>query len=232
MKIDIEQVIEFLDNPPKSDFGQATSIIGVIGEDLNANTFKHYLENKENTYVEILPYSVTTGKNKGKRLDRWIYVEKKGEKTLYQCEIKNWAATAISGKRLEKNASKDKKWEIAEKNWENQCKGSFSDPEYPNGVTKVFVKMKSPKGYEEIKVEPLILYWMPISNTPNLNPLFIVPLSFFHNSKINTTFKELRVFSVSIYLRSLLEKGIKYLDYDLPNIKHRLDILAKIFPKS
>jgi hypothetical protein len=71
---------------------------------------------------------------------------------------------------------------------------------------------------------------MPISNTSNLIPLFRVAISSFNNPNIKTDFSELNIFSVSIYLRSLLEKGIKYIE-DIPNIERRLEILDKICPK-
>jgi len=232
MRINIEEAVEFLDCPPKSDLRQATSIIGLLGEDLNTYAFKHYMENEEKAKVEVINCPVTTGHQKGNRLDRWICIEKNGEKILYQCEIKNWAATAIGGRRLEKNANNDKILEVAEKNWEGQLKESFSDPEYPNGVTKVFKEMKPPEKYKEVKVEPLLLYWMPISNTSNLNPFFIVHTSSFNNPNINTTFTRLNIFSVSIYLRSLLKKGTKYIEDDILGIERRLDILNRICSKS
>ncbi len=238
MKIDIGKVIGFLDDPEKSYSKQASSIIGVIGEDLNAYAFKDYMKHvKKAQEVKILACPVTKGTKKGKRLDRWIYVEQQnGEKILYQCEIKNWGATAIYGNRLEKNANNDRKWEVAEINWKNQCKKEFSKGEYPNGVTKVFEKMRLPGEYGGVKVEPLILYWMPISNTPNLIPLFRVAVSSFNNPKIKTEFTELNIFSVSIYLRSLLEKGTKYIKdmpnkEDMPNIRVRLEILDAICSK-
>src|SRR3989344_2781037 len=231
MKINIEEAISFLDNPEKSDSRQATSIISIIGEDLNTYAFKHYLENNENAHVEILSCSVTTGKNKGKRLDRWICVERNGTKILYQCEIKNWGATAIGGKRLEKNANNDSKLKVAEINWKRQLNEAFSKGEYPNGVTKVFVKMKPPKEYEGMKVEPLILYWMPLANIPKLNPLFKTPILTFNNQNIKTEFTEINIFSVSLYLRSLLENGTKEIELDMPNVKRRLEILDKICPK-
>lgn len=227
MKINIKETIEFLDS--RSEKGLANSIIGVIGEDLNAYSFVDYLKRElKAEKAEILPFSVTTGKNIGKRLDRWIFVEYNGKKILYQCEIKNWAAMAINGRSLGIEASNENKINVANANWENQVNGEFSDRNYPNGVTKVLVKMKHPKGYDGIKVEPLILYWMPISNTPNLKSFFKVAISAFNNQNLGKDFSELNIFSVSLYLRSLLEKGVKSIEIDGKNIEQKLKVLYKI----
>ena len=81
MKINIEKTIEFFDNPKEK--GHTTSIVGIIGEDLNAYSFKDYMEKERGATVEILTNPVTTGYKKGKRLDRWIYVKENNNETLY-----------------------------------------------------------------------------------------------------------------------------------------------------
>jgi hypothetical protein len=236
MKINIEEALKFLDNPSNLEDGQPSAVISVIGEDLNTFAFKHYLEDEKNAIVTILndpkngnPISVTQGKKKGKRLDRWILVEIDNKKFLYQCEIKNWAAKAIGGKRLPLNSNIESVQKITKNNWGRQLDTEFSSGEFPNGVTKVLVKMKTPKGYEDIKdVKTLLIYWMPISNSDSLNYFFQVDTSTLINPKIKTIFSKLNIFSASLYLRKLRSEGIEYIPCENSIMNKTLKNLNKI----
>jgi hypothetical protein len=229
MKINIEEAIKFFDDTPDGG-GLASSIVGLIGEDLNAWAFKHFMESENKAEVKILTDIVTTGSKKGKRLDRWIYVKEKSKETLYQCEIKNWSSTAIGGRRLKLDADLINKQQVAQYYWNHQLTTELMDNNFPGIVTKVLLdNMIVPDRYNKVEVNPLVIYWMPISNTDQLNPYFKVPVSTINNSKIRTKFKDLNIFSVSLYLRGLLEKSNKKeLIIDLPNVKNRLDALNKI----
>jgi len=92
MKLNIKELLDFFDDKKDSQKGDANAIMALLGEDLNASIFRHFKKNA----IEILDDSVLPGTSKGKWLDRWIVDGKK----LYQCEIKNWAATAIGGKQF------------------------------------------------------------------------------------------------------------------------------------
>ena len=119
MKINIEETIKFFDDETESR-GHATAIASVIGEDLNASVFKHYLEARGDR-VKIFDGPITQGATKGQRLDRWIYVQgKDGKNILYQCEIKNWSATAIGGRSLPMQADDEKIKKISQYHWEQQ----------------------------------------------------------------------------------------------------------------
>lgn len=226
MKIDIEKIVEFFDNTIIK--GSATSIAGILGEDLNAWAFKHFMENEMGNNVEILKNPVTTGKKKGKWLDRWIYVKNKKEEKLYQCEIKNWSSSAIGGYHLDKNSSKEKIIEACKHNWFRQSEAFFSNREFPNSVTKSLVEMKKPAEYININVEPVVIYWMPISCNDEIKPFFNVSVSSLNNENIKTSFKKFGVFSVSLYLRELLSRGNKIIEVDMPNVKDRMNILKSI----
>ena len=103
--VDPQELLCFFDGKPKWSEKQATSIVGVVGEDLNAACFQHYLESK-GAGANVLNCPVTTGKRKGPRLDRWIDVTRRdGSRTVFQTEIKNWSAHAIGGKPLLVSAS-------------------------------------------------------------------------------------------------------------------------------
>lgn len=229
MKIDIKKCLEFFDDPLIG--GHATAIVGMIGEELNASAFKHYMESI-GTRAEILhdqngePLRVTQGTKKGKRLDRWIEIEGKDIKTLYQCEIKNWSATAIGGKHLEIDADTNTIRNIANYYWSHQVRTEFLSKKYPGGVTKVFVKMKLPN--EFLRAQPLLVYWMPISNSDSIEPFFEVPVSSFRNLAIKTEFETLYIFSVSLYFRKLLKDNRKFVDFDMPESQHRAKILKEL----
>lgn len=226
MKINLRKILEFFDAKHADNKGHASAVVGMIGEDINASAFRHYLE-KAGAIVTILNEPVTQGKLQGVRLDRWICAEIKKEKTLYQCEIKNWSSWAIGGKILKVDANKEKVRSVATYYWNHQY--GFLTPDYPNKVTKVLVKMKKPEGYQNINILPLLIYWMPISNDKNSKPFFSVKVGDL-NKKLNTKtpFKTLHIFSVSLYFRSLLERGIKQIDVDLPHIEKRIKILNDI----
>lgn len=228
MKLNIKELLDFFDDKKDSQKGDANALMAIFGEDLNASVYKHFRGNE----VEILNESVLPGTNKGKRLDRWI-IDKENKK-LYQCEIKNWAATAIGGKQLISNASDKEIKKVVEHYWKHQRSNDLSNKaKHPNGVTKVLLKMKTPEKHKSIsKVEPLLIYWMPISsnktNKNSLEPLSIVPVKSL-DLLIKTEFSKLYIFSVSLYLRQLYQKGEgqKFIDLDMPHFEHRIKILNK-----
>ena len=226
MKIDIEMAVRFFDDTP--DHGNATSIVGLIGEDLNAQAFKYFLENERHVEANILDIPITTGQQKGKRLDRWIHVKESGKEILYQCEIKNWSSTAIHGRKLKLDADTEETKTVADYYWNLQRRLEFADSKFPNGVTKVFVPMKKPDEYNNISVRPLLIYWMPISKNKGTEPFFSALVSELSNEKIPPTFAEFDIFSVSLYFRKLLKKGIKSIDLNMPNVEKRMDVLKRI----
>ncbi|MDO8514134.1 MAG: hypothetical protein Q7S50_01160, partial [bacterium] len=200
-------------------------LMSILGEDLNASAYRHFRRNK----VDILNDSVLPGTIKGKRLDRWI-VDKENRK-LYQCEIKNWAATAIGGRHLRSDASDEDAKKVVEYHWSRELSSNLSrKAEHPNGVTKVLLQMKPPEKYRNIrKTEPLLIFWMPISSDRRvLNPLSDLSVKSLH-LPIKTKFSKLHVFSVSLYLRQLYKKGKgqKFIDLEIPHFEHRMKILAK-----
>lgn len=222
MKLNIKEILDFFDDIKDSQKGDANAIMSILGEDLNASAYKHFRGNK----VEILNDSVLPGlpgTNKGKRLDRWI-VDKENRK-LYQCEIKNWAATAKGGKQLKSDANDEKVKAVAEYHWNREEKNSFSkNASHPNGVSKVLLPMRPPVEYKNLKIEPLLIYWMPISSDKKgLNPL-----SFISDFPIKIPFSKLHIFSVSLYLRALIKSGEKNIDLDMPHFEHRMKILGKL----
>jgi len=223
MKLNIKELLDFFDDKKDSQRGDASALMAILGEDLNSSVYKHFRKCK----VEIINDPVLPGTNKGQILDRWIVDKRK----LYQCEIKNWGATAIGGKQLRSDAGDEDIKKVSDYHWKRELGSHFSNKsEQPNRITKVLLKMKPPDKYSGIsKIEPLLIYWMPISSDKKgLNPLSILsikPLGL----KIGTKFSKLYIFSVSLYLRQLYRKGKgqKFIDLDMPHLEHRMEILAK-----
>lgn len=227
MKINIEETLEFFDGRHEKDRGHASAVVGVLGEDLNAAAFAHYMTSR-GADVNVLDVPVTTGNKKGHWLDRWIDIRHEETHALYQTEIKNWSSWAIGGRQLSVTASIEEVQKVAQHHWTQQTNNIFVGSE-PNGVTKVLLKMKLPVGYEgqEGRVEPLLIYWMPISNTESIEPFFSASV---HDvaPNIETPFDELQIFSVSLYLRQLLESGTETIDLDMPNATARVKALSQI----
>ncbi len=220
MKLNIKELLDFFDDKKDSFKGDANAIMSILGEDLNSAVYKHFRKNK----VEILEDSVVSGMKKGKWLDKWML----DGKTLYQCEIKNWASTSLLGKQLRSDASEEEIKEVVKYHWDHELNIRFSKKvEHPNNVTKVLLKMKPPKELNKLKIEPLVIYWMPISSS--LNPLSVLPIKTLH-LPIKTEFSELQIFSVSLYLHQLYKngKGEKFIELDMPHFEHRMKILNKL----
>lgn len=228
MKVHLRKTLQFFDDPTSR--GHASGVIGLIGEELCAASFKHYIEHHEKRRARIFAEPVGMGRLKGKRLDRWIVTGEKSRK-LYQCEIKNWSSTAIGGLRLAVDVDVKEVLAVAERNWKRQSGIVFSENGFPNNVTKVLLPMRPPKDFENFTVEPLLIYWMPIAAQMNSKPLWNITVSGLHNPLIKTPFKSLNVFSVSLYFRQLLKAKQKFIDLELPITEQRMEILQEILSR-
>lgn len=122
MYLNLKTLISFLDDPKDGDNRHASAIIGIIGEDMNAAVFAHYLKNLKRDEAWDVAVSIDSpvqGIRNGKWLDRWIQAinSKTGETILYQSEIKNWAASAIGGRRAPLSSDEGALQGIAEWYW-------------------------------------------------------------------------------------------------------------------
>ena len=218
--VDVPEIISFFDEIPCYSEKQATSVVSVVGEDLGAGCLQKYLE-EEGASVSVLTDSVTPGTRDGQRLDRWIVVDwpNKGRQ-VFQTEIKNWSAHAIGGKKILREALAEELRKYKHERWREQWDSdnqSLKDP----GVSKVFNKMKLPDRLSGSPVLPLVIYWMPIA--PECEPdrhLFQV------STNPTCRFRELWVFSISSYLRSIRESEFCL---KMPIATKRLRILNRLF---
>ena len=235
LTVDREELLKFFDEKPGTAIGHATSVVAVVGEDLNAACFQHYVESKGGrSKVHQIP--VTTGKQRGPWLDRWIVVLKHGKgKILYQTEIKNWSAHAIGGERLPVKATLEEVADYKQKRWERHWDSERQTLKHPH-TAKVLVRMKSHPDLDGLTTRPLLIFWEAIGPKEKADDhLFSIPVTYnfpFGPPKtwpdLHTTrkFRKLWVFSVSSYLRSLKDAHIHL---HMPNAAHRLQALDAMF---
>ena len=227
VKVNVRDLLSFFDEKPDWSEKHATAIVGVVGEDLNAACFCHYLESKEHRGEVLLddsgkPVAVGPGTRKGHRLDRWIKVYWKEETgTLFQTEIKNWSTHAIGGKTLSLSASDEEVRVYKQSRWENQWDGDERRLRHPQ-TPKVLSPMQPPNGAEGKGIQPLLIYWEALGPRDNADEhLFSVDVA-----DNPGKFLKLWVFSVSSYLRSV---GQDKLELKLPEASRRLVVLNRLF---
>jgi hypothetical protein len=212
VRIPIKNLLTFYDDPPKSVGGHVSSITALIGEDLGTGLLVDYFH-AHGYEAKIIPGKVTQGTNKGKRLDRWILVTRGKRSTCYQVEIKNWGASAIGGRKIELNPRSSFLRKHKIERWERQWTGKTFTSE---SVQKVLTPMRPPLA--NVVVEPLICYWDAMHPTGGSAPMFSIPLR-------SGAFSRVWVFSMSSYLRRLLRRGKRVIEFDAPEINARLQLL-------
>lgn len=203
---------------------------------MNTACLQHYFQT-QGTAVTVYPDSVTTGRTIGPRLDRWIGVDGVlGENVLFQTEIKNWSAHAISGRKLRSDAPSHEVQEYKRTRWEGRWDEQRRTLNHPN-MAKVLIPMNLPNhmNMRERTVKPLLVFWEPIG--PYDSHLFKVDVSYDFPFRLPGNwpdvgafpkFHALWVFSVSSYLRSL-PPGSK-IDLRMPAVVDRHDILGRLLP--
>lgn len=216
IEINIIELLKFYDEKIQSSKHHATAIDAVAGEDLGAGLITHYL-NRENFSAKVLQYPCTQRTKSGSRLDRWILAERNSEKIYFQTEIKNWSAHAIGGKILKINATQDEISEYKINRWNGVWDGKMLTKK---PARKVLIPMKPIK--ENSKIEPLICFWESIHPEGKCEPFFSVDIK-------DKNFSRLWVFSMSAYLRKLLNSGEKKITLEMPKTESRIEWLNTLF---
>jgi hypothetical protein len=244
VRIDVVKLIEFYDQKVKNIKKPASSISGIIGEDLIAGLFKHYLENQNRGSTDeviIIDESIKANGINGKMLDRWIlHHTSDGQKIAYQTEIKNWSVHSLGGKTFDQLELKNPLKNILDNAQKNLKKNCLIDKDGKIGfidksVGKVLLNMKPDKRVDNHIIKPLICFWMPICSDDDIKAFFVkdcssdTDLNPFYNER---KFNSVSFFSASIYLRELILKnpGVNDLSIEIysTNIKQRLDILQSL----
>ena len=246
VKVQWREVVRFLDEKPEDSVGHATSVVGVIGEDLGAAAFKHCVETNGFGHVRIHGGPVKGVGKRGPWLDRWIEVDsERWGNLLFQAEVKSSSAHAIGGKTLslvshgeELDAWKRDAWlgEFDEAGW--RLRSPLTG--------KVLVRMVPHGDFSQNTQLPLLIFWRAVApefgrRTVSLAPgghLFVVKSPNYgvggrgpRESRVppswpqsQTNFDELWVFSVSSYLRSM--SGKETVELDMPNVAFRMRALG------
>jgi hypothetical protein len=249
IKFNIPELIKFYDQR-ESDKKPASAITGLIGEDLVAGLFKHFLQKNSNFRNEIIIFDESTpreGFKSGKWLDRYILEKTENGDVGYHVEIKNWSAHSLNGVSFNDfdpsnpfDGVYQKALGIFNKIWEESGDESnriynFIDKK-STSLSKVLLEMKNQP--EEIKnsrkITPVLCFWMPISkNHEDLLPYFTIPIRIEGSTSRNyKKYDSLGIFSASLYLRSMIQKnpGNNEIEIETNNILQRIEILKKIIP--
>lgn len=221
------ELIKVFDEQNNLYKGHTTPIMGIIGEDLGAALFSHFLEENGKKDIQILSIPVTTGNNDGPRLDRWIKVGK----ILYQTEIKSWCSFQIGGYKLFLDAPPREVKKLAATKWERELTEHYRGAKKFGKASKVLAPMEIPDTQEIKKSTPLVIHWMPVSKDGN--PFFSYPVKDLGVNKklmkqIPKSFKTVHYFSCSLYVRNLIKKGEKEVELSLPNVKMRMSVMQKL----
>lgn len=239
--ISVVDLLRFFDEKPDWSEKHATGIVSLVGEDLNAACFQHFLESRCARAAVLKvpgsrkPLPVTTGTRRGPRLDRWIEVDwPDGSKTVFQTEIKNWSAHAIGGEILAVPSTPEEVMNYKQVRWERQWDAQRQTLKH-SYTGKVLVRMKSPVGVDGRSVRPLLIFWEtigPLDQEHNLlfkmsAPSCDLPYTLPGTWPSPCEFPELWVFSVSSYLRSIPDAS---LELEMPDTAHRLRLLNRLFP--
>ena len=233
LTVDRLALLKFFDEKHEGEKGDATGLVMMAGEDLNAACFEHYAKSK-GAMVEMVPGPVGVGGPIGPKLDRWIKIDwPNGDKILYQTEIKNWSAFAIGGKVLPIDATPQEIAEFKQQGWNGRY-NSKTRSLTQNETAKVLVRMKPPASVDLQEwdvVRPLLIFWEPLGHKKAGHHLFSVkacrPQPKFLEFPKFCEPTELWVFSVSSYLRSLTDATISL---PMPNAARRMRTMNRIFP--
>jgi hypothetical protein len=222
----IDELIKFYDLKGENS-KHASSVTGLIGEDLITGIFKHYLESKSpNSKINVL--SENPKEKKGRWLDRWIIQENGNKNICYQTEIKNWSAHSLGGVHFEYDPNQSLDFntldsdKIFNKIWDDS-KMEFKDA----AVNKVLKQMKSNAELDTLPnkiIEPLVCFWMPITRSSVKDPIIELNIS-----NTNTIFKKATIFSSSIYLRKLKSGGLTTIEIESGQIATRMQKLNNLF---
>lgn len=236
MKINVRNILEFFDEKPAGSKGHHTSIMSLMGEDLGVGLLKHCLESRdakvqilnERPKCEPVVGSLRTQLpdiKKRPELDYWVSVVwPDGSATLFQVEVKSWAAYAKDGRVLKFDASPDDVRAFRQERWKHygweevRPGASLRDPIVQ--TVKVLVPMRRPLGVAH-PVEPLVSYWVALHPAGDDECLFP------HKLPNGLPFSQVWVFSQSAYLRSL---NIGEIEVDAPNVAERVAWLRRISP--
>ena len=221
MVINLKGLLDLYDHKTKNNIGCVSAINGMIGEDLAVALFLDYARGKK-LNPAIVSEKVTQGSSKGVRLDRWLSVQECNKVIYYQTEIKNWTAHSYRGKSLPKNLDEEGMKKYRKDRWgqrfdvSNHCLRDTS-------ANKVLVPMKLGSTIaHDAEIRPLIIFWEAMHPEGSNEACFSVSVN-------GSIFKNLWVFSMSNYVRNLIDKDTANIEVNMPAVDARIKWLNTIY---
>lgn len=216
MLIDRLALVAFFDDDDEAG-RHASAIKAVAGEELGLALLVRYLTTTGSN-PERLSVACTQRFRKGHRLDAWVRVTSDTGPLLYQVEVKTWSSHSIGGARLPSDACAADVRAFKLREWA----GYFDDTRgfREKALQKVFDPMTPPEA--DTRVEPLACLWTAVHNQGGDEPFFQVPVA----APCSASFNVINVFSMSAYLRGLLDAEI---ELRLPDTERRLQYLSSLF---
>ncbi len=222
MRIDIIKLLDFYDQYRDVRARHVAAINGFLGDELILAFFSHYMASAGKTVTVTSHTPVATETRQ--RLSRWLIVSGGSNDFLYQTLVRNWSVYSTGVPRTlrrDMDIRALRSWSRAMfgREW-NTLARTFKDQ---TNVGKVMLPMGLPDNYQEEspQVRPLVCYWYPISNSLSSNRLQF----FFTLKNRRGEFREVDIFSTSLYARSLLRSGVGHVDLDLGHVNTTLDLL-------
>ena len=221
MVINLKSLLDLYDHKTKNNIGCVSAINGMIGEDLAVALFLDYARRK-NLNPSIVSEKCTPGESKGVRLDRWLSVQDGNKVIYYQTEIKNWTAHSYRGKSLPKNLDEEGMKKYRKDRWgqrfdvSNHCLLDTS-------ANKVLVPMKLDATIPiDTEIRPLIIFWEAMHPEGSSEEFFSHPVS-------GKDFDELWVFSMSNYVRNLIDNDkVTSIEVNMPAVDARIQWLNTV----
>lgn len=226
MIIQIDNLISFYDYFEENIKSDISPITGMIGEEVVSRILEHRFINQENSTCEILPEHPKQVRDLGRKtLDRWLKVTNGNITTFYQAEIKNWTSYSYGiPHTLNPDSSIQEintfAQDIFAKEWDANTNAFRQDR-----VNKVLLAMQDPPNYHGEAIRPIACYWFPICQPENVNEIkYLTTLQCGYE-----TFAEVDIFSVSLYLRELLNQDIHEIELDMNIYETRINHIQNFF---
>jgi hypothetical protein len=216
MQINLNNLLEFYDDKKRCHSYHVSAITGLIGEDLAFNFFKHYVENDLRGKIKRVELKCTQGARNGKRLDRWIHAEYQDKDIFFQTEIKNWSSHSLGGEKFPNDASHETMYRKSR--WER-----VFDPKNQkfksDNLSKVTIPMSLPIDWiEKNNISPLVIFWESMHSEGKSDPFFTSYIK-------SDDFEFIHIFSISTYVRNLIQSEIFEVDLDLGITSQRIALL-------
>jgi hypothetical protein len=223
MVINLKELLELYDTKTLENIGCVAAINAMIGEDLAVVLFFDYAR-RNNLNPTVISEKCNQGKNQGVRLDRWLSVEEGNQVIYYQTEIKNWTAHSYRGNPAPDNSDVGAMEKYRMERWgqrfdiSNKCLRDTT-------ANKVLVPMKlDSTDPPKVVIRPLIIFWEAMHPEGSSKEFFSVHVSGSH-------FKNLWIFSMSSYIRNLLnkEKPVTEIKVNMPAVDARIKWLNSVY---